>query len=111
MKHFNNFFKKYNTTLLLVLLLIISGVAHGYNMFHFPYYDNDEGTYMSQAWSLLTQGKLEPYTYWYDHAPAGWMFLALWTFLSGGFFTFGGSVNSGRVFMLLLHLASTFFLF
>jgi len=111
MKHFNNFFKKHNTTLLLVLLLIISGVAHAYNMFHFPYYDNDEGTYMSQAWSLLTQGQVEPYTYWYDHAPAGWMFLALWTFLSGGFFTFGVSVNSGRVFMLLLHLASTFFLF
>jgi len=105
------FFKKNSTLLLLIFLLAVSGVAHAYNMFHFPYYENDEGTYMSQAWSLLTQGKLEPYTYWYDHAPAGWIFIALWTLLTGGFFTFGVAVNSGRVFMLLLHIASTFFLF
>ena len=80
-------------------------------MFHFPYYENDEGTYMSQAWSLLKDGQLAPYTYWYDHAPGGWIFIALWTLLTGGFFTFGLSVDSGRVFMLLLHIASTFFLY
>lgn len=97
--------------IILLLVLIVSGVAHGYNMFHFPYYENDEGTYMSQAWSLLTKGKLAPYTYWYDHAPAGWILIALWTKLIGGFFTFGTSVNSGRVLMLLLHLGTTALLF
>jgi len=110
-KRCKKFFKKHSTSLLIIVLLVISGIAHGYNMFHFPYYENDEGTYMSQAWSLLTQGKVEPYTYWYDHAPGGWIFIALWTLISGGFFTFGVTVNSGRVFMLLLHIASTFFLF
>ncbi|MCL4353106.1 glycosyl hydrolase family 8 [Patescibacteria group bacterium] len=92
-------------------LLLISGIAHGYNMFHFPYFENDEGTYMSQAWSLLTQGRLAPYTYWYDHAPAGWILIALWVKLTGGFFTFGTSVNSGRVLMLVLHVASAYFLY
>ncbi len=102
---------KYKTVILLVFLLIISGVAHGYNMFHYPYYENDEGTYISQAWSLLKFGKLAPYTYWYDHAPAGWIFIAFWSKLTGGFFTFGTSVNSGRVFMLILHLLSSTLLF
>jgi endo-1,4-beta-D-glucanase Y/4-amino-4-deoxy-L-arabinose transferase-like glycosyltransferase len=110
-QQFSSFIKRNSTLLILVSLLLISAVSHAYNMFHFPYYENDEGTYMSQAWSLLTQGKLEPYTYWYDHAPLGWVFIALWTVLTGGFFTFGVAVNSGRVFMLILHLFSTFFLF
>ena len=89
---------------IIAVLLLISGISHGYNMFHFPYYENDEGVYMSQAWSLLTQGRLSPYTYWYDHAPFGCMLIALWTKLTGGFFTFGLSVNSGRVLMLVFHL-------
>lgn len=80
-------------------------------MFHFPYYENDEGTYLSQAWSLIKFGKIAPYTYWYDHAPAGWFFIALWFELIGSFFAFGTSVDTGRVFILILHVLSTFFLF
>lgn len=97
--------------LLIAILLTIAGIAHGYNMFHFPYYENDEGTYMSQAWSVLMLGKLAPYTYWYDHAPAGWLLIALWTQVTGGFFTFGSAVNSGRVFMLVLHIVSSYLLY
>lgn len=97
--------------LIILGLLIFSGIAHGYNMFHYPYYENDEGTYMSQSWSLITKGKLAPYTYWYDHAPAGWVLIAIWNIITGGFFTFGASVNSGRVLMLVLHLFSTAFLY
>jgi endo-1,4-beta-D-glucanase Y/4-amino-4-deoxy-L-arabinose transferase-like glycosyltransferase len=92
--------------LMLVVALIIAALAHGTNMFNFPYYENDEGVYVSQAWSLLAQGKLAPYTYWYDHAPLGWMLIAAWSTLTGGFFTFGPSINSGRVLMLVLHIAS-----
>jgi endo-1,4-beta-D-glucanase Y/predicted membrane-bound dolichyl-phosphate-mannose-protein mannosyltransferase len=92
------------------ILLGISTLAHGYNMFQYPYYENDEGTYLSQAWSLATTGNLTPYTYWYDHAPLGWMFMALWVKVVG-IFTFGVSVNSGRVFMLILHVLSSGFLF
>ena len=97
--------------LLIIILLLIAGVSHGYNMFQFPYFENDEGSYSSYAWSLLTEGKLSPYTYWYDHAPAGWILIALWAFVTGGFFTFGFSLNSGRVLMLLLHILSSLFLY
>lgn len=89
----------------IAVVLFISVLSHGYNMFHYPYYENDEGVYMSQAWSLIKEGKLAPYTYWYDHAPAGWIVIAIWTLLTGGFFTFGMVVNSGRMLMLLIHLA------
>lgn len=86
-------------------------VAHAWNMFHFPYYESDEGTYTAQAWSVLKHGTLAPYTYWYDHAPAGWLLIALWAKITGGFFTFGFSVNSGRVLMLLLKLVSALMLY
>lgn len=97
--------------LLVTLLLLVSGIAHGWNMFGFPYYENDEGTYMSQAWSVLEFGTLAPYTYWYDHAPAGWLLIALFTKLTGGFFTWGISINSGRVLMLILHVVSSLLLY
>lgn len=97
--------------ILLGFVLIIAAVAHGYNMFNFPYYENDEGTYMSQAWSIIAQGQLAPYTYWYDHAPFGWMMIAAWSWLTGGFFTFGFSVNSGRTLMLVLHVLASIFVY
>ncbi len=100
--------KNWKEILLILFALIISGVAHGYNMFGFPYFENDEGVYLSQAWTLISQGSLAPYTYWYDHAPAGWIFTSLWLLLTDGVFTFGFSLNSGRVFMLVLHIASTY---
>lgn len=98
-------------TVLLIAIMTISGVAHGYNILHYPFFEEDEGTYVAQAWSFLTKGKLAPYTYWYDHAPFGWIFTALWLFLTGGLFTFGFSLNSGRVLMLVIHLFSTYFLY
>lgn len=103
--------KKFQEGLIIIILLAASGLAHGYNMFNFPYYENDEGTYLSQAWSLLKKGELAPYTYWYDHTPAGWILLSLWVEATGGFFTFGPAINTGRVFMLVLHLATVVLVF
>jgi hypothetical protein len=80
-------------------------------MFNFPYYENDEGVYMSQAWALFETGRLAPYTYWYDHAPFGWIQIGLWAILTGGYFTFGFAINSGRVFMLVIYLANCLFLY
>lgn len=112
MKHIGNFIKTHFWEIMLVIgLLTISGVAHGYNMFNYPYYESDEGTYMAQAWAVAELGKLAPYTYWYDHAPAGWFLIAGWLKLTGGLFTFGFSLNSGRVLMLVLHVASTLLLY
>lgn len=92
-------------------ILLVAGVAHGTNMLHFPYYETDEGTYMSQAWALLHEGHLAPYTYWYDHAPLGWIQIAVWAALTGGFYTFGTAVDSGRVLMLVMQLASTWMVY
>jgi endo-1,4-beta-D-glucanase Y/4-amino-4-deoxy-L-arabinose transferase-like glycosyltransferase len=105
------FFKRNKYTLAIIVVMIIVVFSQAYNMFGYPYYENDEGIYMSQAWSLATQGKLSPYVYWYDHAPVGWFLIAGWTKLTGGFSTFGMSVNSGRVLMLMLHLLSAYFIF
>src|SRR5690348_17178439 len=90
-----------------ILVLIIAIVPHAYNMFHYPYYEADEGTYMSQAWTTFTQGKLAPYTYWYDHAPFGWIMIGSWSLLTTGFNAFGFSINSGRMFMLVMHVLSS----
>lgn len=92
---------------LVVLLLVIAGIVHGVNMFHYPYIEDDEGTYMFQASAVVHIGKLAYYTYWYDHAPAGWIQIALWSFMTGGFHTFGSSIYSGRVLMLIIQSAST----
>jgi len=97
--------------LLLLGILGLVGAAHAINLFHFPYYEADEGTYMSQAWALVTKGSLAPYTYTYDHAPGGWILIAAWAVLTGGFHTFGNIIDSGRVLMLVLQLLSTSFVY
>ena len=80
--------------------LMASFVAHAYNMFNFPRYELDEGTYMSSAWAILN-GLITPYPYGYGHPPLAWIQIAGWVQLTGGFFTFGNALNSGRVLMLL----------
>lgn len=92
-------------------ILVVAGIVHGVNMLGFPYYETDEGTYMAQAWAVATKGELAHYTYWYDHAPVGWMQIALWTKLTGGFHTFGSVIDSGRVLMLIVQVASTWMLY
>jgi hypothetical protein len=82
-----------------IIALAASFVAHAYNMFNFPRYELDEGTYISNAWAI-TQGALSPYPYGYGHPPMAWIQLAGWIQLTGGFFTFGNALNTGRVFMI-----------
>ncbi len=97
--------------ILIITALIISFLAHAVNMFGYPYYESDEGTYISQAWSILKLNQLAPYEYWYDHPPFGWLLIALWMLLTGGMYVFGLSVNSGRVLMLVMHLFSSLLLY
>jgi endo-1,4-beta-D-glucanase Y len=94
----------------LVVTMALVIFAHSYNMFEFPYYENDEGIYISQAWSLLSNNQLSNYTYFYDHAPAGWMIIAGIVKTLGGFFAFNYSgfaaLDTGRIAMLLLKIVS-----
>lgn len=57
--------------LLLVISVVSGALTHGFNLFNYPLYITDEGIYVQQAWSVLREGSLSPYTYTYDHAPAG----------------------------------------
>jgi hypothetical protein len=96
---------------LIIVILLIAALAHGINMYHFPYFEDDEGTYMSQAWAIVHEGRLAYYTYWYDHAPAGWIQIAAWTVITGGIHILGPASDSGRTFMLLLQIGSVFILY
>ena len=48
--------------LIMAAVIIGAGVVHGHNMFNFPYYENDEGVYVAQAWAAgnLSGVRLRP---------------------------------------------------
>ncbi len=90
--------------------LILAGLAHCWNLFAYPYLENDEGLYSAQAYSVFNQGKLTPYTYWYDHPPLGWMQIGAFLKVIG-LNTFGNAVNGGRVFIAIVFLITCYFMF
>jgi hypothetical protein len=89
---------------LLVPLLAVVGVVHAVGMSTFPRWVDDPGTYLSQAWSLRYEHALSPYSYVYDHAPAGWIQMALWSALSNGFSRYRSAIGFGNECMLLAKL-------
>ena len=93
---------------MVVLSVVLSAVAvvHTSGMITFPVRFDDEGTYVSQAWSFLTRGELSPYTYWYDHPPFGWMQLAAYFSLTGALDRAANTIAAGREAMLFAHLLS-----
>jgi 4-amino-4-deoxy-L-arabinose transferase-like glycosyltransferase len=113
MNRFLSFFRKNRSEVYFVAaILLLSSVAMGWNLFHYPSYFDDEGTYMARAVAIAYHHSLSPYTYWYDHAPGGTIIIAIWLRLTGGTNTFGSSViNSGRALMLLVHVLSVFFIY
>src|SRR5579883_2601538 len=96
--------------LVVAIVLAITLSVQALNIFNTPAYTADEGNVMANAWAIL-QGKITPYTYTYDHPPIGWIQLAGWARLTGGIASFGTAINSGRVFMLILAVASSLFLY
>ncbi len=81
-------------------------VVHGWGMNSYPARFDDEGTYVSQAWSVMAHGELSHYTYWYDHPPVGWIQLVPWLWLSGGFERATSAVAAGREVMLFVHFVT-----
>src|SRR6266581_517735 len=59
------------------LVLVAGLVVHAFNLFYFPHYELDEGTYMSSAWAIV-HGMITPYPYGYGHPPLGWIQIAAW---------------------------------
>jgi hypothetical protein len=81
------------------------GIVQATNMLHWPIWQFDEGTYVSNAWAVQ-HGALAPYTYSYGHPPLAWLFIAVWTWASGIFGHASYSIDTGREFMFAVSVIS-----
>jgi hypothetical protein len=97
--------------IVLAPVLLVVGLVRAIGMSTFPRYVDDPGTYLSQAWSLQYEGALSPYSYFYDHAPAGWIQIGLWSMLTDGFDRHDTAIGLGNECMLIAALASTALLY
>lgn len=105
-------YQRHRKWLFFALALMTVGVMHGINMYHYPYVESDEGTYMYQAYAVGEDGTLSRYVYWYDHPPFGWIVIASWVELLGGDWNFFGSAyETGRTLMWLVHMVSAALVF
>ncbi|MBT2395843.1 glycosyltransferase family 39 protein [Streptomyces sp. ISL-100] len=80
-----------------LLILIVS--VRAWNIGNFPFPNDDEGTYLAQAWAVQN-GDLAHYTYWYDHPPFGWIQLAGLSWLPAWLFPELPTFVQGRIAML-----------
>jgi hypothetical protein len=104
--------REHRTSLLVLLVLLaLVAVVHATGMSHAPQRNDDEGTYVAQAWAVQHWGTLAHYTYWYDHPPLGWLLLAAWTAATGAFGRAANAIAAGRELMLVLQLASAALLY
>ncbi len=87
-------------------LLLLSAIVQFVNLGGSPQRIDDEGTYVAQAFAVARLGSLTHYTYWYDHPPLGWIQIAGWAQLTGGFERYQSAVLAGREFMVVASLIS-----
>jgi 4-amino-4-deoxy-L-arabinose transferase-like glycosyltransferase len=100
------------SALVVAALVVVVGLAHGVNFDGYPFrLNDDEGTYAAQAMAFLHDGRLSHYTYWYDHPPFGWMTIAAYAGLTGGFDRTPTVVSMVREVMLLADLVTSALLF
>jgi 4-amino-4-deoxy-L-arabinose transferase-like glycosyltransferase len=92
--------------------LIATAVLMGWNVYQYPFksVNDDEGTYVAQAWAVEKWGELAHYTYWYDHPPLGWIQIAGWTWLTDAFDRVD-AVSAGRELMVIYKVISVALLF
>ena len=91
------------------MLPVLGGVAavHTAGARWYPLYTEDSGIYLAQAWAVLYDGELSPYTYFYDHPPAGWVQVALWAAVSGGFTRYSSALYFGAEVALIAKVAAS----
>ena len=92
-------------------LSLVLGTVHAWGMGRYPAFFDDEGTYVSQAWSVNAFQELSPYTYWYDHPPLGWILLAGWARVVPTFGSDLYSIATARTFMVLIFVLSACLLY
>ena len=93
-------------------LLLVVGIVHAVGYDRFPgRINDDEGTYVAQAWAVQHWHSLAHYTYWYDHPPGGWITIAGYTWLTQAFERLPTAVSAGREFMVVVKLATAALLY
>ena len=92
--------------------LSIVGAANAWNLQGWPgRVNDDEGTYVAEAWAMIYPHHLSHYTYWYDHPPLGWALIAAYTWVTDGFHRDPSAVMVGRELMWLATLVSSALLY
>jgi hypothetical protein len=93
--------------LILAGLLLAVGLVHAIGYDRYPgRINDDEGTYVAQAWAVQHWHSLAHYTYWYDHPPGGWITIAGYTWMTRAFERLPTAVSAGREFMICVKLVS-----
>jgi Dolichyl-phosphate-mannose-protein mannosyltransferase len=93
--------------LIAAAVIVVVGLVHAIGYDRFPgRINDDEGTYVAQAWAVQHWHSLAHYTYWYDHPPVGWITIAGYTWLTQAFERLPTAVSAGREFMVVMKLAS-----
>jgi Dolichyl-phosphate-mannose-protein mannosyltransferase len=93
-------------------LLLAVGIVHAVGYDRFPgRINDDEGTYVAQAWAVQHWHSLAHYTYWYDHPPGGWITIAGYTWLTRAFERLPTAVSAGRELMIVVKLVSAAMLY
>jgi hypothetical protein len=93
-------------------LLLAVGLVHAIGYDRFPgRINDDEGTYVAQAWAVQHWHSLAHYTYWYDHPPVGWITIAGYTWVTRAFERLPTAVSAGREFMICVKLVSAAMLY
>lgn len=102
---------KVSILVLIPLMAIVAATSfvnfHGYG----PMSNDDEGTYLSQAWAIYARGDLGHYTYWYDHPPLGWIQISGWAWLTQGFHRGEVGVLMAREVMAIANIVSGLLLY
>jgi 4-amino-4-deoxy-L-arabinose transferase-like glycosyltransferase len=71
-----------------------------WNIGRTPFPNDDEGTYLAQAWAVRHGAGLAHYTYWYDHPPLGWIQLSWLSWLPAWLAPDQPTFVQGRIAML-----------
>jgi 4-amino-4-deoxy-L-arabinose transferase-like glycosyltransferase len=93
-------------------ILVVCGLVHGIGFDGYPgRINDDEGTYVAQAYAIDFHHSIAPYTYTYDHPFGGWLLMAGVFWITGALHWATTAVTAGRLFMLGVHLVSCLFIY
>lgn len=88
------------------VIVILAVIVRAWNLFGYPEFSDDEGTYVAQAWAVRSGYGMAHYTYVYDHPPLGWIQIAALSWIPALIAPTLSAVGTGRIVMLLFAACS-----